>query len=63
MLEPVSDLMKNLPQKLGEGFSNIFSSGPGLQFKDFLASENGWIGYLGMGIALLILFKLMAGRR
>lgn len=63
MFEPIGDLMKNLPQKLGEGFSNIFSSGPGLQFKDFLASENGWFGYLGMGIAGFVILKLMLGRR
>lgn len=63
MLEPVSDLMKNLPQKLGEGFSNILNTGAGLQMQDFLAGENGWVGYLGMGITFLVLFKLMAGRR
>lgn len=62
MLEPVSDLMKNLPQKLGEGFSNILNTGPGLQMQDFLGGENGWIGYLGMGITFLVLFKWM-GRR
>ena len=58
-MEPLSDFLKNMPQKLGAFFSDAFGPEIGALFE----GEKAWVGWGGVAAVIFIFILILKGRQ
>ena len=58
-MEPISDFLTHMPQKLGAFFSDAFGPEIGALFE----GEKAWVGWGGIAAVIFIFILILKGRR